>query len=291
MLEWNEEEAFQERQQPQRKKEKSAAYQLRKSPSRGRTVPIGDTPHHKHRTLATTEQEQTQATPSSSRQLLADSVPTGNRPSAKQPQGDTPGDRKPTNRLITTDLETRHTQQTVDSAGQPLGNHQEEAGVGIDAKDRDGARRKRKGGGSAGDSNDIAFVLRKLYTGGGLDAQQQGWKCMPTNLFNTLTMQLGTLSKVRIELRCFFFPFPRTCIQLASRPSGCTLGHGGVSAADQQPLSTMKHLVMAKTATVCRRPTERILLRSRKWIACDSYPALRPFVSIRSTCLATALSS
>ncbi|CAM9406854.1 unnamed protein product [Ectocarpus sp. 6 AP-2014] len=198
MLEWNEEEAFQERQQQQRKKEKSSAYQLRKSSSRGRTVPIGDTPDHRHRTLATTAQEQTQAVSSSSQQVLADSVPTSNSPSAKQPQGDTPGDRKPTNRLITTDLETRHTQQTVDSAGQPLGNHQEEAGVGVDAKDTDGARRKRKGGSSAGDSNDIAFVLRKLYTGGGLDAQQQGWKCMPTNLFNTLTMQLGTLSKINM---------------------------------------------------------------------------------------------
>lgn len=208
MLEWNEEEALQERQQQQWRKKKSSAYQLRKSSSRGRTIPIGATPDHRRRTLVTAEQEQTQYTPSSSQQLLADSVPAGGRPSTKQPQGDTPGDRKPTNHLTTPDIETRHTQQTVDSAGQPLGNHQEEAGVGGDAKDREGAGRKRKGGGSAGDSNDIAFVLRKLYTGGGLDAQQQGWKCMPTNLFNTLTMQLGTLSKVRIELtRCFLFPF------------------------------------------------------------------------------------
>lgn len=45
-------------------------------------------------------------------------------------------------------------------------------------------------------TNDVAFVLRKLYTGGGLDAQQQGWECLPVDLFNTLTLQLGTMSKV-----------------------------------------------------------------------------------------------
>lgn len=218
MLEWNEEQAFQERQQQQWKKEKSAAYQLRKSSSRGRTVPIGGTPDHRHDKFATTEQEQTQATPFSSQQLLANSVPTGGRPSTEQSQGDTLGDRKPTNHFTTTDLEKRHTQQTVD-AGQPLGNHQVQAGVGRDAKDREGARGKRKGRGSGGDSNDIAFVLRKLYTGGGLDAQQQGWKCMPTNLFNTLTMQLGTLSKVRIDLsRCFLFQFYANMYQVGLPP-------------------------------------------------------------------------
>lgn len=51
-------------------------------------------------------------------------------------------------------------------------------------------------------TNDVAFVLRKLYTGGGLDAQQQGWKNLPMNLFNTLTLQMGTLSKVCLALRC-----------------------------------------------------------------------------------------
>lgn len=54
--------------------------------------------------------------------------------------------------------------------------------------------------GKSRDSNDVAFVLRKLYTGGGLDAQQQAWQCMPSNLFNTLTLQLGTLSKVSLGL-------------------------------------------------------------------------------------------
>lgn len=47
-------------------------------------------------------------------------------------------------------------------------------------------------------TNDVAFVLRKLYTGGGLDAQQKGWKSLPMDLFNTLTLQLGTMSKVRL---------------------------------------------------------------------------------------------
>lgn len=47
------------------------------------------------------------------------------------------------------------------------------------------------------DTQDMTFVLRKLYTGGGLDAQQEGWECLPMKLLNTLTMQLGTISKVR----------------------------------------------------------------------------------------------
>lgn len=70
-------------------------------------------------------------------------------------------------------------------------------GAGGDELEGSGGAPGQRGGGSGvRDSNDVAFVLRKLYTGGGLDAQQQGWKCMPTNLFNTLTLQLGTLSKV-----------------------------------------------------------------------------------------------
>lgn len=48
---------------------------------------------------------------------------------------------------------------------------------------------------------DMAFVLRNLYTGGGLDAQQQGWDSLPNALFNTLTMQLGTMSKVQHKKR------------------------------------------------------------------------------------------
>lgn len=70
-----------------------------------------------------------------------------------------------------------------------------------------GARGERVGGASKGEkkagqvTNDVAFVLRKLYTGGGLDVQQQGWKSLPMDLFNTLTLQLGTLSKVTFVLR------------------------------------------------------------------------------------------
>eukprot|EP00752_Nemacystus_decipiens_P011950 g10596.t1 len=60
------------------------------------------------------------------------------------------------------------------------------------------ASAKLAGNGRGEESTDVAFVLRKLYTGGGLDAQQQSWKCMPTNLFNTLTLQLGTLSKINM---------------------------------------------------------------------------------------------
>lgn len=46
------------------------------------------------------------------------------------------------------------------------------------------------------DAKDVAFVLRKLYTGGALDAQQEGWNSLPMELFNTLTMQVGTINKV-----------------------------------------------------------------------------------------------
>lgn len=49
------------------------------------------------------------------------------------------------------------------------------------------------------DTKSAAFVLRKLYTGGGLDAQQEGWESLPVELFNTLTMQLGTISKVGVQ--------------------------------------------------------------------------------------------
>lgn len=46
-------------------------------------------------------------------------------------------------------------------------------------------------------ANDVCFVLRKLYTEGGLDAQQQGWKSLPADIFNTLTLQMGTMTRVR----------------------------------------------------------------------------------------------
>lgn len=50
--------------------------------------------------------------------------------------------------------------------------------------------------GAGRDAKDVAFVLRKLYTGGALDAQQEGWDSLPMELFNTLTMQVGTINKV-----------------------------------------------------------------------------------------------
>lgn len=52
-------------------------------------------------------------------------------------------------------------------------------------------------GNSRRNTEDIDSVLRNLYTVGWLDAQQQGWNSLPAALFNTLTMQLGTLRKVR----------------------------------------------------------------------------------------------
>ncbi|CAM9458599.1 unnamed protein product [Pylaiella littoralis] len=88
-------------------------------------------------------------------------------------------------------------QQTVESGGWGMGGHQREGAGGGGQEGRVGARGVRKGG-AGQDSTDVAFVLRKLYTGGGLDAQQQSWKCMPSNLFNTLTLQMGTLSKINM---------------------------------------------------------------------------------------------
>lgn len=80
------------------------------------------------------------------------------------------------------------------SGDAPVGGAEGAGGAGLE--DRGGAGGTRAGGGGGRESADVAFVMRKLYTGGGLDAQQQSWKCMPANLFNTLTLQLGTLSKV-----------------------------------------------------------------------------------------------
>ena len=45
-------------------------------------------------------------------------------------------------------------------------------------------------------ASNFCFLLRNLYTGGGLDAQQQGWESLPMNLINTLTLQLGAVTKV-----------------------------------------------------------------------------------------------
>ena len=86
-------------------------------------------------------------------------------------------------------------QRHLDGKGDSRGERAE----GVAGEEHEGGeatRAKRTGDDGEHESNDVAFVLRKLYTGGGLDAQQQSWKCMPTNLFNTLTLQLGTLSKV-----------------------------------------------------------------------------------------------
>lgn len=78
--------------------------------------------------------------------------------------------------------------------GQGGGEEREGGGGGDERESETGRRKESVAGGRV--TNDVAFVLRKLYTGGGLDAQQQGWDRMPTDLFNTLTLQLGTLSKV-----------------------------------------------------------------------------------------------
>ena len=92
-----------------------------------------------------------------------------------------------------------HHERMLESVERGTGNQSEE-GATVQRLEggRKGAGATRKGNTTAQESNDVVFVLRKLYTGGGLDAQQQSWDCMPTNLFNTLTLQLGTLSKVRL---------------------------------------------------------------------------------------------
>lgn len=99
---------------------------------------------------------------------------------------------------------------------------------------REGAGGTRKGGNRARESNDVVFVLRKLYTGGGLDAQQQSWDCMPTNLFNTLTLQLGTLSKVSFWGACFF-----------RKPSSAR------SRSHKQQLCSALPMLLGREPTVC----------------------------------------
>ncbi|CAN0104907.1 unnamed protein product, partial [Laminaria digitata] len=87
----------------------------------------------------------------------------------------------------------------IEERGRDRGGGGGGAKAGQGGEEGGGEKAGRKGSGVGGRvTNDVAFVLRKLYTGGGLDAQQQGWDRMPTDLFNTLTLQLGTLSKVNM---------------------------------------------------------------------------------------------
>lgn len=103
-------------------------------------------------------------------------------------------------------LQDGENEEDSDARAEASGQGSAVAGVGGEHAAQEGAQAQEgegeaegrgKGDVKAGHANkDVAFVLRKLYTGGGLDAQQQGWKALPVDLFNTLTLQLGTMSKV-----------------------------------------------------------------------------------------------
>lgn len=184
-LEVNEESKAQQRQEEKKKEEQRAAVRLNHAQKRAGTSPQGGTAAD-FRDNSSLEEYRTR---NASLLHHVSTAPAVSGPPAKprDAQGEIPQHAEGQD----SEKEQKHHQGN----GGLRGEKAEGAG-GEDQEGSDGARETRAGDSRGQESNDVAFVLRKLYTGGGLDAQQQGWKCMPTNLFNTLTLQLGTLSKV-----------------------------------------------------------------------------------------------
>lgn len=197
MLRWNEEEKLQEHQNQKQTAGGNTARHHRNGQERSRVFAPGDVgPHEiKSKLTTTTGQHLAQTTTaSSSLQPLPDALVASS--STIVPQGDAVARRESHEEEKYPGMKPRE-QNTGDQAEEGRVGHR---GKGSDAGAQEGLERAA-GGQKAGESretNDVAFVLRKLYTGGGLDAQQQAWQCMPSNLFNTLTLQLGTLSKVSL---------------------------------------------------------------------------------------------
>ncbi|CAM9128605.1 unnamed protein product [Hapterophycus canaliculatus] len=214
MLRLNEEEHIQQiQQQRKRTTGKTSARQHRKVEERGRSSPPGDVVSDGIKINLTATRGQCRAkniASSSSSEQLPEVSASRSRATIPQDNAVLPreGPRSHDRRV----LEKEEKQPMVKSGAKNVGGRAEDGREGRRGDDGDVGElrrleraRGRQKAGKSGESNDVAFVLRKLYTGGGLDAQQQAWQCMPSNLFNTLTLQLGTLSKINM---------PRNSLQL-----------------------------------------------------------------------------
>ncbi|CAM9250870.1 unnamed protein product [Scytosiphon promiscuus] len=214
MLRWNEEEHIQHKQQKQTPRAGGIAAHPHRNGQKGVKISssgdIGSMEIETSSTATTGRYLAQASTASSSLQQLSGALLISS--GAASPEGDPAVAPRNRPRLRDGGINEKQEGQRVKSGRRNAGdlaNDGSESERGEDGDVREEDSLEKTGGrlrtGQSRESNDVAFVLRKLYTGGGLDAQQQAWQCMPTNLFNTLTLQLGTLSKINM---------PRNSLQL-----------------------------------------------------------------------------
>lgn len=191
----NEERSAQQRREEKKKEERKAAERLKHAHNRvGMPYPGDNGPDPRDNNLTDEERART----ASLLHHLPPALNVSGRPVKPQ---DPHGENAQHPRGKDSEKRENHHQRTGGHRGEGAG------GAGVAEQVGGEGGQGTRGGDSRGrESNDVAFVLRKLYTGGGLDAQQQSWKCMPTNLFNTLTLQLGTLSKVCVRSKVKYVP-------------------------------------------------------------------------------------